>query len=74
MNIEEEFDKRRNEMSDIELINLNKKQLSNLCKTGGKSFTMTVPPRIDDSDMIYQKLIERYETLVNDLKLINSQS
>ena len=37
-----------------------KEVLSKLCSTGGQSFIMTVPPRIDDTDIILSELIKRF--------------
>ena len=57
----EEFEKARTEITDVDLIKKARDLLSELCKTGGKSFRMTVPPRIDDTDMIFSELIKRYQ-------------
>lgn len=57
----EEFEALRASMSNEELLKTAKSNLSELCKTGGRSFTMNVPPRIDDTDLIFDELIKRYE-------------
>ena len=59
MNIEQ-FEKEQSEMSDDELIVLCQEEISKLCKTGGRSFVMSVPPRIKDTDMLFVELMKRY--------------
>jgi hypothetical protein len=61
----EQFAITQEEMTDSDLIQLADKQVSQLARTGGKSHTMTVPPRIDDTDMIFSELIKRFECMVN---------
>lgn len=51
-------------ISHKKLIDLNRKQLSDLCQTGGRSFNMSVPASITDSDMIYYELIKRFKELI----------
>ena len=48
-------------LSDNELCDLAQKALSKLCETGGRSFVMTVPPRLDDTDIILSEIIRRFE-------------
>lgn len=49
-------------LTDKELIEEAKKQLSKLCETGGRSFTMRVPvERNKDTDMIIGEVISRFE-------------
>jgi hypothetical protein len=62
----EQFAITQEEMTDSDLIQLADKQVSQLARTGGKSHTMTVPPRIDDTDMIFSELIKRFERMVNE--------
>lgn len=57
----EQFEENQADMYDGELIKLVEDKLRLLCKTGGKSLTMTVPPRIDDFDMLVCELIRRYK-------------
>jgi len=57
----EEFEQKQANMSDEELIELAQKEISNLCKTGGKSLHMSVPPKITDTDMLLCELINRYK-------------
>lgn len=54
----------QNKLSDIPNLNLAEKAqsaLSKLCRTGGNSFTMTVPPTLDDTDVIFSEVIKRFE-------------
>ena len=60
----EEFNKAREEITDEQLINKTQETLHKLCETGGRSFIMTVPPRIDDTDMIFGELINRYKKAI----------
>lgn len=55
------FKDKQAEMRDGDLIKLVEDKLRLLCKTGGKSLTMTVPPRMDDFDMLLCELIKRYK-------------
>lgn len=59
----EEFKLKVEALSDNELHDMAQKALSKLCETGGKSFTMTVPPRINDTDIILAELIRRFKIL-----------
>ena len=60
-------------MTDSELIELCDKSLSKMCETGGHSFTMCVPPRLDDTDMLFSELIRRYEALLKANNLVKSK-
>lgn len=60
----EEFNKAREEITDEQLINKTQETLHKLCETGGRSFIMTVPPRIDDTDMLFGELINRYKKAI----------
>lgn len=51
-----------NKLNDLELIELSRKTLSELCKSGAKSFKMTIPVENDDTDVILGELIKRFET------------
>jgi hypothetical protein len=57
----EEFQQKLSEISDTTLIEKAHLVLDSLCKTGAKSFTMTVPVRIDDTDIILSEIISRFE-------------
>ena len=65
MTKDEEFRLKQAEMPDKELIELAREEVSKLCKTGGKSLTMCVPPMITDTDMILCEVIRRYESKLN---------
>lgn len=60
----EEFQEQVKNITDQELIQKADDAVSKLCKTGAKSFTMTVPPRIDDTDIILSEIIHRFKTKV----------
>lgn len=57
----EQFEQKQREMTNEELYNLVQEQLSKLCKTGGKSLTMSVPPRVEDFDMLVSELLRRFK-------------
>ncbi len=61
MKTNEEFEAEQNAISDNKLAEMAHRALSKLCDTGGRSFTMTVPPRIDDTDMVIAELIKRFK-------------
>lgn len=60
----EKFQEKVKSIPDLELAEMAHKALSELCSTGGRSFTMTVPPRVDDTDIILSEVIKRFEMLV----------
>lgn len=62
----EEFQNKVQSVSDYDLIVMADKALSKLCSTGGSSFTMTVPPRIDDTDIVFSEIIRRFKKEVKD--------
>ncbi len=59
----EEFKAKLEAIPNFELAEIAQKALNKLCSTGGQSFTMTVPPRIDDTDIILSEVIKRFELL-----------
>ena len=59
----EEFQEKVKAIPAQELAEMAQKALSKLCSTGGQSFTMTVPPRLDDTDIILSEVIRRFELL-----------
>jgi hypothetical protein len=61
----EEFEKRRSEMSNEELIERAEKEVSELVRTYGKSHRMCIPPMITDTDMILSELIRRFKYEIN---------
>jgi hypothetical protein len=61
----EQFEKKQAEMTDKELHELVRIELSKLCQTGGRSITMCVPPMITDTDMLIGELLNRFKKLKN---------
>lgn len=59
----EEFKAKLEAIPNLELVEMAQKALVKLCSTGGQSFIMTVPPRLDDTDMVLSELIKRFESL-----------
>lgn len=59
----EEFNKKMQSISDTELVDMCEKEISKLCKTGGRSFTMQVPVNPNDTDMILIELLKRFKAL-----------
>ncbi len=59
------FEKKQSEMLDKELHDLVKSELFKLCRTGGKSMTMSVPPMITDTDMLIYELLNRFKRITN---------
>jgi len=59
-----QFKAKQSQMTDAELINLAQGELSKLCKTGGKSLRMTVPPMITDTDMVFSEIIRRFKNKI----------
>lgn len=58
-----EFESRQQSMSNKELIEIVKKQISELARTGGQSHRMCVPPQVEDTDMILSEMVRRFEFL-----------
>lgn len=59
----EEFKAKLEAIPNLELAEMADKALDKLCSTGGQSFTMTVPPRLDDTDVILSEVIKRFKIL-----------
>lgn len=59
------FEAKRAKMSDEELIKLAYDQVHKLAETYGQSHTMSIPPRVTDTDMILSEIIKRYEKAVS---------
>ena len=57
----EEFEAQQRAIPDDKLVEMAQAALSKLCETGGRSLKMTVPPRIDDTDMIFSEVIRRFK-------------
>lgn len=64
MNNLEQFNKLKSEITDEKLIADCKLAVINMCKTGGRSFTMCVPVTLSDTDIILSELISRYEKFI----------
>ena len=60
---QEEFKTKIEAIPNLELAKMADSTLSKLCETGGRSFTMTVPPRLDDTDIVLSEVIKRFELL-----------
>ena len=60
---DELFRMKQEAMSDKELAELVEQEIFKLCKTGGKSLTMCVPPNIKDTDMLICEMIRRFKKL-----------
>lgn len=56
-------------LSNAELLEKATDELSKLCKTGGKSFTMRVPVCEHDTDIIFSELIRRFKAKSNEEEL-----
>ena len=57
----EKFEEEQLALSNEELYNLMNEELSKLCNTGGRSFTMTVPVRVKDTDMLIAEMMKRFK-------------
>ena len=57
----EQFEVEQMAIPDDRLAEMAQNALSKLCETGGRSITMTVPPRIDDTDMVIAEVIRRFK-------------
>lgn len=66
MTKEDRFIKELSDIPDTELAKLAEKAVFDMCQSGGRSFTMTVPPRVTDSDMLLSELIERFKRLISE--------
>ena len=64
----EQFQEKQSQMSNEELISLAREEVAKLCKTGGQSLRMCVPPSIKDTDMLLCEVIKRLEDLTNTSK------
>lgn len=57
----EEFQQKLSNIPNLELLEMAQTALSELCSSGGDSFTMTVPPRVDDTDMVFGEVLKRFK-------------
>lgn len=70
---DKEFKEKQSQMSNKELILLAYEEVIKLCKTGGKSIKMSVPPSIKDSDMLLCEVIRRLEDLTTNKEIEKEQ-
>lgn len=61
----EELQQKQAAMPLSELLEKCDNELSKLCKTGGKSIHMSVPPDINDTDMLLSEALRRLESLTS---------
>lgn len=61
----EEFQKTVESIPATQLVEMAEKAVSKLCKTGAKSFTMSIPPKTDDTDIILTEIIRRFKEKKN---------
>ncbi len=61
-------------MDDKTLIALVEMTITDLAKTGGRSHRMTVPPQIDDTDMLLSELVERYKNALKKIEKLEKSS
>lgn len=61
----EEFQESLKNVSNEVLIDQCDKAVSEMCKNGMKAFTMCVPPRLTDTDIILSELIRRFKNTVD---------
>lgn len=57
----EELHSKLADIPDKELLSICKTELSNMCRSGGKSFTMRVPVTEKDTDMLLSELFRRFD-------------
>ena len=70
---EEELNKQLATIPNQELHEQCRDLLSNICMEGMKAFTMSIPPMVDDSDMLLGELINRFEAQITRLEEMRSQ-
>jgi len=61
---DELFREKQASMSDEDLLKLCHEQVSKMCKSGGASFRMSIPPSVNDTDMAFCELCRRYEQAI----------
>ena len=57
----EQLSAKQASMSNADLIEKVETKITNLCRTGGKSFRMSVPPKVDDADMLLSEMVRRFK-------------
>lgn len=71
MSREEVFRKKQESMSDNELIEFVEKEIYLLIESKGATITMSIPPSVQDTDMLLCELLDRFKNRVKkDEKLI----
>lgn len=55
------LNKQLSEIDNTTLLEMGYSEITKLCKTGGRSFTMSVPVNIKDTDIILTEIINRYK-------------
>ena len=58
---EKELREKQEAMSNETLIGLVQMTITDLAKTGGRSHRMTVPPQIEDTDMLLSEMVKRFK-------------
>lgn len=53
--------KKQQEMSNEELAEKVDKAVSDMCKSGVKTFRMSIPPSVNDTDMLISELVRRFK-------------
>ena len=71
---EQELKEEQKAMEDKTLITLVEMTITDLAETGGRSHRMTVPPQIDDTDMLLSELVERYKNALNRIEKLEKSS
>lgn len=71
---QQEFEEKRKAIPNTELWEMAEKQLNDLCKTGAATFTMTVPPKITDTDMVFSEVISRFKVYSQPPNLIDLEN
>lgn len=71
MTKDSEFKKQLEAIPDYKLLEMAREELSKLTQSGGKSFTMSVPPQVSDTDILFNELIRRFEMVAIDRFTIN---
>lgn len=65
MKTAEEFNNELKAIPNSDLCRTADEIISKLCASGGKSFTMTLPPRIDDSDIVLSEVVRRLQVITS---------
>ena len=60
----EQFKQKQRDMTDEDLIELVGDEISRLTQSDGKSYTMCVPPKITDTDMLLFEMLRRFKSLI----------